>query len=42
MIDWGAVMNGWCDAWYIFAAYALVVALMFAILFKYKHTPVKG
>ena len=41
MIDWGAVMNGWCDAWYIFAAYALVVALMFAILFKYKHTPVK-
>ena len=41
MVDWGAVMNGWCDAWYIFAAYALVVALMFAILFKYKHTPVK-
>lgn len=36
-IDWSAVMNGWCDAWYIFAAYALVVAIMFAILFKYKH-----
>lgn len=28
--------EGWPTAWYIFAAYALVIALMFAVLFKYK------
>ena len=27
----------WPKAWYIFAAYALVVAILFAILFKYNH-----
>ena len=32
-------MAAWSNTWYIFAAYALVVAIMFAILFKYKHTP---
>ncbi len=37
MIDWGAVMTGWSNAWYIFAAYALVVAVLFAIFFRYKH-----
>ena len=31
--------NGWQTTWFIFAAYALVVALAFAILFKYKHVP---
>ena len=30
---------GWEGAWFIFAAYALVVLVAFAILFKYKHTP---
>ncbi len=30
---------GWSTAWYIFAAYALVVAVLFAIIFKYKHQP---
>ena len=30
---------GWSNAWYIFAAYALVVAVLFAIIFKYKHEP---
>ena len=30
---------GWSTAWYIFAAYALVVAILFAIIFKYKHEP---
>ena len=30
-------MTGWTNTWYIFAAYALVVAILFAILFKYKH-----
>lgn len=30
---------GWSQAWFIFAAYALVVAVMFALVFRYKHTP---
>ncbi len=32
-----AVWQGWQSAWYIFAAYALVIALLFWVLFKYKH-----
>ena len=28
---------GWHEAWFIFAAYALVVALLFMIIFRYKH-----
>lgn len=31
--------NGWRTAWLIFAGFALVVAVLFAFLFKYKHTP---
>lgn len=33
----------WSRVWFIFAAYALVVAIAFAVLFRYKHdrTPVK-
>ena len=34
-------MQGWSTAWYVFAAYALVVAVLFAIIFKYKHNPEK-
>lgn len=30
---------GWSHAWFIFAAYALVVAVVFAFVFKYKHIP---
>ena len=30
---------GWNTCWYIFAAYALIVAVLFAILFRYKHEP---
>lgn len=37
VIDWNAVMTGWSHAWWIFAAYALVVAILFAILFRYKY-----
>ena len=33
---------GWHTTWYIFAAYALVVAIVFAIVFKYRHTPWKA
>ena len=29
----------WQCAWYTFAAYALVVAVVFALVFKYKHRP---
>jgi len=31
-------LDGWRTSWYIFACYALVVAIAFAILFEYKHT----
>lgn len=30
-------LDGWRTSWYIFAGYALVVAIAFAILFEYKH-----
>jgi len=30
-------MTGWANAWYIFAGFALVVAVAFAFMFKYKH-----
>ena len=36
------VSGGWPMTWGIFAAYALVVALMFTIMFKYKHNPRKA
>ena len=42
MIDACDVFNtpaNWPTAWFIFAGYALVVAILFAILFKYKHEP---
>lgn len=32
-------LEGWRISWYIFAAYALVVTILFAIIFKYKHNP---
>ena len=31
-------VEGWSQAWLVFAGYMLVVAILFAILFKYKHT----
>jgi NHS family nucleoside permease-like MFS transporter/NHS family xanthosine MFS transporter len=36
-----AQIEGWGTAWYIFAGYALIVAILFAIIFKYKHNPEK-
>jgi NHS family xanthosine MFS transporter len=33
------VAQGWQSAWFVFAAYALIVAVIFAIVFKYKHNP---
>ena len=37
-----ALQEGWSQFWYIFAAYALVVTVLFAILFRYKHQPAKN
>ena len=34
-----AQVAGWSSAWLLFAGYALVVALLFAVIFRYKHTP---
>lgn len=31
----------WSDVWMVFAAYALIVAILFAIFFKHKHEPEK-
>lgn len=30
-------MEQWKTCWFVFAAYALVVAVLFALIFKYKH-----
>ena len=35
------VAQGWSHTWLAFAGYALVVALLFWVLFKYKHDPNK-
>ena len=32
-------VRNWPAIWFIFAAYALVITIAFAILFKYKHNP---
>lgn len=34
--------EGWATSWFIFAAYALVVAVVFAFVFKYKHEKPKS
>jgi NHS family xanthosine MFS transporter len=34
-----AQLQGWTTSWYIFAGYALVVCILFAILFKDDHKP---
>lgn len=34
-----AQLEGWTTSWYVFAAYALVITVLFAIVFKYKHNP---
>lgn len=35
-VDAWAKIEGWQMAWYIFAGYSLVVAIFFALLFRYK------
>ena len=43
VIDKYFTVNGadkdWQNIWLAFAAYALVVAVLFAVLFKHKHNP---
>ncbi len=34
-------IKDWHTIWLVFAAYALIIAVLFAILFKYKHEPEK-
>jgi NHS family xanthosine MFS transporter len=36
------MIGDWQSVWFIFAGYALLVTIMFAILFKYKHVPENG
>ena len=37
----GYLVGNWEAVWTIFASYALIVAVLFAIFFKYKHQPEK-
>lgn len=40
IVDGNSYMLGdWSTPWFIFAGYALVVCIMFAIMFKYRHNP---
>lgn len=42
VVDGSTYMIGdWTTAWYIFAAYSLVIAILFAIFFKYEYKPQK-
>ena len=36
---WVVDIAGWPKSWFIFAGYSLLVAIVFAIVFKYKHDP---
>ena len=35
--DFSQLMSGWSAAWYVFAGFAFVLAVLFAFVFKYKH-----
>lgn len=35
----GYMVGDWSTVWYIFAAYALILSIAFALIFKYKHIP---
>lgn len=35
------ISREWTPIWMIFAAYALVIGILFAVAFRYKHTPEK-
>jgi NHS family xanthosine MFS transporter len=33
------LMKDWPGIWFVFAVYALVIALLFAVFFKHEHKP---
>jgi NHS family xanthosine MFS transporter len=35
----GYMVGDWSTVWFIFAGYALVLSIAFALIFKYKHLP---
>ena len=37
--DAEAMVAGWSQSWLVFAGYALVVAVVFAVVFRYRHDP---
>ena len=37
IIDW--FNHDWQQIWFVFALYALIISVLFLILFKYKHNP---
>lgn len=39
----GAVVDafGWPGSWFVFAGYALAIAVVFALVFRYKHDPAR-
>lgn len=39
IFDKAVTMREWHDIWISFAAYALVIAIAFAVMFKHKHDP---
>ncbi|MDR1592179.1 MAG: MFS transporter [Prevotellaceae bacterium] len=36
------LIKDWSNIWLVFAGYALIIALLFAVIFKYKHTAQKA
>jgi len=38
---WIVDLAGWPKSWFIFAGYSLLVAIVFGIVFEYKHDPAK-
>lgn len=39
--DGKLVSREWTDIWLVFTAYALIIGILFALVFKYKHQPEK-
>ncbi|MEL1244629.1 nucleoside permease [Flavobacterium sp. DGU11] len=39
IFDTAVTMREWHDIWLSFAAYSLVIAILFAVMFKHKHDP---
>ena len=33
------IKTGWAESWFVFAGFSLVVAILFAFMFKYEHKP---